>query len=442
MDNSRANSLTFSNKPLTFRIIISYISDYVIIIGLVVGFYILDRIEPFHQPFAITNHSLYYPYAVNERVSIPLALALSGGIPLAVILIYTVVIDGLFSHNKPITSAGKRKFMGPYSLKDRLWEFNCGFLGLLLAQGTAFVITGALKNAVGKPRPDIIDRCRPKGLDELGKYDLVTFDMCDSNLSHHILKDGYRSFPSASFAGLFYLSLYLSGKFHLMDSRGEVWKTFLALFPTLGAALIAATRIMDARHHPFDVLFGSFLGILCAYIAYRQYFPPLSESWRKGRAYPIRTWGSSPVGPSRPRFDMGGSNDSVAPLRPTDDAEYQATSTGQNDEYARKPPPVRRISSDRISTADPYLRRRQELEREYSSSSDSVGVAFEMQPNSGGRSIRSRSESTTHLNRVYPPPQSSYQPYPGRTASPAASHTSPPPASSGQVGSPIEPPKI
>ncbi|EQL31680.1 hypothetical protein, variant [Blastomyces dermatitidis ATCC 26199] len=446
MDNSHSNSLTFSNKPLRIRIIISYISDYVILIGLVAGFYILDRVEPFHQPFAITNHSLYYRYAVNERVSIPLALALSGGIPLVVILIYTVVIDGLFSHNKPITPSGKRKFMGPYSLKDRLWEFNCGFLGLLLAQASAFVITAALKNAVGKPRPDIIDRCRPKGVDKLGPYDLVTYDMCDSQLSHDILKDGYRSFPSghssSSFAGLFYLSLYLAGKFHLMDSRGEVWKTFLALFPTLGAGLIAATRIMDARHHPFDVLFGSFLGIVCAYVAYRQYFPPLSESWRKGRAYPIRTWGNSPVGPSRARFDMGGSNDSVVPLRPTDDVEYQATSTAQDDEYTRKPPPVRRISSDRISTSDPYLRRRQELEREYSSSSDSVGVAFEMQPNSGSRSNRSRSESTTHLNKVYPPPQSSYQPYSGRTPSPTASRPPPPLASSGHLGSPVESPKI
>ncbi|PGH30019.1 hypothetical protein GX50_07209 [[Emmonsia] crescens] len=424
-----------------------YISDYVILIGLVAGFYILDRIEPFHQPFAINNHSLYYPFAVNERVSIPLALAFSGGIPLVVILIYTIVIDGLFSHNKPLSSSGKRKVMGPYRLRDRLWELNCGFLGLLLAQASAFVITGALKNAVGKPRPDIIDRCRPKGVESLGPYELVTYNMCDSKLSHDLLKDGYRSFPSASFAGLFYLSLYLAGKFHLLDSRGEVWKTFLSLFPTLGAGLIAATRIMDARHHPFDVLFGSFLGIICAYIAYRQYFPPLSESWRKGRAYPIRTWGMSPAGPTRGRFDMGGSHDSVVPLRrPTGDLEYQATSTGQNDEFTRKPPPVRGISTDGVSSADPpyHVRRRQEMDREYSSSSDSAGAAFEMQPSSGSRSHRS--ESTSRVNTVYPPPpppqtQASYQPYRGGTPSPATTHAPSLPASSGRPLSPVEPSK-
>lgn len=72
------------------------------------------------------------------------------------------------------------------------------------------------------------------------------------------------------------------------------------MIPTLGAALIAISRIMDARHHPFDVISGSSLGMTMAYISYRQYFPPLSESWRKGRAYPIRSWASSP---RKPRLD-------------------------------------------------------------------------------------------------------------------------------------------
>lgn len=55
--------------------------------------------------------------------------------------------------------------------------------------------------------------------------------------------------------------------------------------------MIAGSRIIDARHHPFDVLFGSALGILCGWAAYRQYFPPVSHTWEKGRAYPIRSWG-------------------------------------------------------------------------------------------------------------------------------------------------------
>ena len=83
--------------------------------------------------------------------------------------------------------------------------------------------------------------------------------------------------------------------------------------PTLGASLIAISRIEDARHHPFDALFGSLLGAVVAWYAYRQYFPPLSETWRKGRAYPIHSWAGEPVVPNG---NMGSLRDEgVEPLR-------------------------------------------------------------------------------------------------------------------------------
>lgn len=87
------------------------------------------------------------------------------------------------------------------------------------------------------------------------------------------------------------------------------------MIPTLGASLIAVSRIMDARHHPFDVISGSLLGMMMAYGAYRQYFPPVSESWRKGRAYPIRSWASEPRSP-RPEERQVSRDQGVEPLRP------------------------------------------------------------------------------------------------------------------------------
>ncbi|MCJ1412888.1 phosphatidic acid phosphatase type [Ptychographa xylographoides] len=86
--------------------------------------------------------------------------------------------------------------------------------------------------------------------------------------------------------------------------------------PTLGAALIAISRIMDARHHPFDVITGSLLGTLTAFCAYRQYFPPVSEAWRKGQAYPIRSWGTEPMGPSAMNAEREMARDQgIEPLR-------------------------------------------------------------------------------------------------------------------------------
>ncbi|KAL8644559.1 MAG: hypothetical protein Q9226_007702 [Calogaya cf. arnoldii] len=103
---------------------------------------------------------------------------------------------------------------------------------------------------------------------------------------------------------------------HVLDSKGEVWKTFIVMIPTLGAALVAVSRIMDARHHPFDVISGSMLGMLVAWGAYRQYFPPVTETWRKGRAYPIRTWGAEPKPPASADHTLLRDEEFKAPPQP------------------------------------------------------------------------------------------------------------------------------
>lgn len=168
--------------------------------ALVIGFYILDAVEPYHQHFSLNNISLQYPYAVHETVTIGQAVALSCGLPVVVILIHTLFIDGLFSHHKPSKGkmSGRRKLSGTYRWKDRLWELNCGILGLLLSQGLAFVITQVLKNACGKPRPDIIDRCNPDPFAQDQKpAGLSNYTICRQP-DHAILKDGFRSWPSGS----------------------------------------------------------------------------------------------------------------------------------------------------------------------------------------------------------------------------------------------------
>jgi diacylglycerol diphosphate phosphatase/phosphatidate phosphatase len=99
------------------------------------------------------------------------------------------------------------------------------------------------------------------------------------------------------------------------------------MVPTLGAALIAGSRIMDARHHPFDVLTGGALGMLVAWGSYRQYFPPVSETWRKGRAYPIRAWGREPQAPQNPAFRVDEDTEPLRPMgRPTDVEDRGAAS--------------------------------------------------------------------------------------------------------------------
>ncbi|KAI9785661.1 MAG: hypothetical protein M1835_003266 [Candelina submexicana] len=297
--NRLPERLPFSKKKLPLKVILSIL---LILIG------ILDHFEPFHQNFSLRNYTIQYPYAVHERVPNALLYFLGVGCPLIVICIYTLVIDGLFSHKHVSSSKrGIASRFGTYKLKQRLWELNCGALGLFLAVLGSNTVVAALKNATGKPRPDLIDRCQPiPNVTDPPVYGLSNSSIC-MQTDKQRLKDGFRSFPSGhsstAFAGLIYLSLYLAGKLHIRDTKGEVWKIVLILLPFIGACLVADTRIMDARHHPFDVICGSLLGLIGAYISYRQYFPPLSEPWRKGRAYPIRSWGTEQLAP--PSMDAG-----------------------------------------------------------------------------------------------------------------------------------------
>lgn len=181
---------------------------------------------------------------------------------------------------------------------------------------------------------------------------------------------------------------------HVLDNRGEVWKTSIVMIPTLGAALIAISRIMDARHHPFDVISGSLLGIVVAWGAYRQYFPPVTESWRKGRAYPIRTWATTPRRPESEGHGLmideveperGTAGDSSGNVfrqqisrsqrqRQNDDRQQVGQSSSSSLDLegnpARKPVP----------TARPQIRRVASGWSSSASDQEPDGEAFEMQP--------------------------------------------------------------
>lgn len=75
---------------------------------------------------------------------------------------------------------------------------------------------GSLKNAIGKPRPDLIDRCQPnitmisggQNIDLptiVGQFGLSNHSIC-TQTDNAILKDGFRSFPSGHSS-----SKYLAG---------------------------------------------------------------------------------------------------------------------------------------------------------------------------------------------------------------------------------------
>ncbi|KAL6714419.1 hypothetical protein ACLMJK_007842 [Lecanora helva] len=142
----------------------------------------------------------------------------------------------------------------------------------------ATFLTDVVKNSVGRPRPDLLDRCKPKkGTPE---HKLVNIDVC-TETNHHVLHDGWRSFPSGhsslAFSGLGYLAFFFAGQMHIFRPRTDLARVLLALAPLVGATLIAISRLEDYRHDVYDVTVGSILGLLVAYFSYSRYYPSLNS---------------------------------------------------------------------------------------------------------------------------------------------------------------------
>ena len=138
---------------------------------------------------------------MKERVPPWLAAVVSCAFPMLVIVIWTMAIDGLFSHRKKTYIHGLYTLSG-HSIHDRLWEMNVGILGLGLSVAAAVTITGALKNLTGKPRPDVLDRCRLPSTWVQPSVGLTGWEQCTGNPV--LLRDGFKSWPSGHSSGKFF----------------------------------------------------------------------------------------------------------------------------------------------------------------------------------------------------------------------------------------------
>ncbi|EEF34324.1 putative lipid phosphate phosphatase 3, chloroplastic isoform X2 [Ricinus communis] len=164
-------------------------------------------------------------------------------------------------------------FLIIYFRRRDIYDLHHAILGLLYSILVTAVITDSIKNAVGRPRPDFFWRCFPDGKDV---YDQLGNVICHGDKS--VIKEGHKSFPSGhtsgSFAGLGFLSLYLSGKIKVFDRRGHVAKLCIVFLPLLVACLVGISRVDDYWHHWQDVFAGGLLGLVVATFCYLQFFPP------------------------------------------------------------------------------------------------------------------------------------------------------------------------
>lgn len=277
----------------------------------------LYKITGYKHAFSIDDPAISYPLAA-DTVSITIVGIVACGIPAVVILALALLI--------PSSSVGALGKLGSNDIWNRrLWEWHAGWLGLGLSLAGAFFITSGLKDIVGKPRPDLLARCDPDlanlaahlvsglGLKETSAPILVDTSICQ-NPNSSVIKDGFAAFPSGhssfSWAGLLYLSLWLSAKFaitfpvpfrmplykgqgaahaglvHDANQTGSfrssaaappLYLLLLVISPVTAAIYICATRYADYMHAGWDILGGSLIGVAFAYIGFRWYHIPFGD---------------------------------------------------------------------------------------------------------------------------------------------------------------------
>ncbi|KAJ6324409.1 hypothetical protein OIU76_011666 [Salix suchowensis] len=244
----RAGMQTHTIKSHGAKIARDHLHDWLILLLLVVIEVILFAMHPFYR-------------FVGKDMMTDLKYPLKGNtVPVWTVPLYAVLL--------PVAV-----FLLVYMRRKDVYDLHHSILGLLFSVLITAVITDAIKNALGWPRPDFFWRCFPDGKELFDRWGNV---ICHGKGSD--VKEGHKSFPSGhtswSFAGLGFLSLYLSGKIKAFDRKGHVAKLCIVFLPLLAASLVAISRVDDYWHHWQDVFAGGLLGLIVAAFCYAQFFPP------------------------------------------------------------------------------------------------------------------------------------------------------------------------
>lgn len=255
MADAQSTALTLRSHGVKVARI--HMHDWIILLLLVVIEIGLNVIDPFYRFVGKDMmDDLKYPFKKN---TVPI-----WAVPIIAILLPFVIFSVVYFRRRDV------------------YDLHHAVLGLLYAVLITGVITDAIKDAVGRPRPDFFWRCFPDGKEA---YDPARHGdvICHGNKGD--IKEGHKSFPSGhsswSFAGLGFLAWYLSGKIQAFDRKGHIAKLCIVFAPLLGASLVAVSRVDDYWHHWQDVFAGGLIGSVVASFCFLQFFPAphRSQGW-------------------------------------------------------------------------------------------------------------------------------------------------------------------
>ena len=213
-------------------------------------------VAPAHRGFFCNDESLAYPYHSSTVHSWMLYVG-GFGVPMLTILVCEAI-------NAPK--------IGTYfqSLIPVLISF---LFGAAMSQ----LVTDICKYTIGRLRPHFFDVCQPTYNATECSFSLSTYVTnysCPGNTNlfdpielQSRLKEIHLSFPSGhasfSFQAATYTVIYL--QFMIMKNkwpRNSLVVPFVQTLVVCLAVFTAASRVMDNKHHPTDVLAGVVIGVL------------------------------------------------------------------------------------------------------------------------------------------------------------------------------------
>jgi len=175
---------------------------------------------------------------------------------------------------------------------ERLAEFHIAMLGHIFALGMELFFQGPLSIYVGEWRPYLLSQCNPQNapalrqacLDKGYEYCAESFNTATcSNTEGEFFENGWmgRSFVSGhsgfSTASCMYFVYFFLAKTRALHSGREraIWKILVVLTLMCGTLMVGLSRLVDKRHHWWNILHGFILGFLVGTFAFFYFWPSL-----------------------------------------------------------------------------------------------------------------------------------------------------------------------
>ncbi|KAG5675412.1 hypothetical protein PVAND_005320 [Polypedilum vanderplanki] len=231
-------------------------------------------VTPFQRNFFCNDLSIMYPYKPDTITTLQLALV---GVIVSVVFVFIVELIHKFNNSYKYDDDDDKesKILYKWNISPFIQNLY-QYIGLLLF-GISInqFITDGTKFVVGRLRPHFMDVCRPvlsngltcKDLDNWNTY-ISDYTCTNQDVSDWTLTNARISFPSGhasfSFYCSFFCAFYIQSRMKFGGSK--LLKHFIQLVFVTAALYTGLSRITDYKHHPTDVIAGSILGILIAFV--------------------------------------------------------------------------------------------------------------------------------------------------------------------------------